>query len=121
MKEVLSKEEFIKYINKIKEVDNRLSKLYNILYAWPGGEDKISLLTECSSLLSFIMDDPEDKIFGTYIDWWLWETNFGQDERCNKIWYFKDTNKEIEKIIDTPEKLYDLLIENMEERKSSKN
>lgn len=120
MKEVLSKEEFVKYINKIKEANDCLYKLYDVLDVYPGECDRISLLTVCSKLLSFIMEDFEDKKFGTYIDWFLWETDFGQDNKCNKIWYFDKQEKEVERIIDTPEKLYDLLIENIEERNNGR-
>lgn len=115
MKKILSKEEFVKYINKIKEVNEGWSKFYDLLDTWPGGEDKLSLIVECTDLLSFIMSDEVDPKFGTYISWFCWETDFGQDDRYNKIFITKNSEEE-EIIIDTPEKLYDLLVDNIKER-----
>lgn len=118
MRKILSKEEFVYYINKVKEVDRKWSEFYSLLDAWPGGEDKLALITECTNLLSFIMDDEEDSKLGTWISWWCWETDYGQNKNMNKVWMPKNS-EEIELIIDTPEKLYDFLMSNIDEQEGS--
>ena len=115
MKKMLSKEEFVEYINKVKDVNDRWSKFYDIIDAWPGGEDKLSLISEVTQLLSLIMQDEIDPRCGTNIDWFCWDTDFGSRDEVNKIWIPKDSET-VEIVIDTPEKLYDFLIENIDER-----
>lgn len=59
------------------------------------------------SLLEYAVGDREiDRAFGSNIDWFIYETEFGT--RCNKVIYEEDNS---EHIIDSPEKLYDLIMD----------
>ena len=113
MKRMLSKEEFISYINEYREEADTISELYRNY-----GIDFIELQWYKSSnnfekLLSFIMDDKEDKIFGTNISWWCWETDFGRNEEMTQIF---NEDGSVYKDIQTAEDLYDYLVELSEER-----
>lgn len=119
MRKILSKEDFVYYINKIKEVDRKWSEFYSILDAWPSSNDKLSLIIECADLLSFAMEDEVDPKLGTWISWWCWETEYGENKDMNKIWLPKDS-EEVELVLDTPEKLHDFLVYNIDEREENK-
>lgn len=117
MKKILSKDEFVSYINKIREVDTKWAEFYSLLDVWPGG-DKLSLITECADLLSFIMGDEVDSKFGTYIGWFCWEIDYGLNDETNKIW-IADEHGEKEVSIDSPEVLYDFLVEELNKREEN--
>ena len=53
-----------------------------------------------------------------YIDWWVWETKFGKDHP-NVTWNSSDGEPEKVWVLDTPEALYDYLVENAKHNDSN--
>ena len=108
MKVILSKEEFVKHLTKYMEECDMVMKLYH--------EYSIDII-DCDwawatnhfiDLLSKMMHDEDDKIYGTILSWWCWETDFGRNAEMNRVY---DENGEIYKVLDTPEAVYDYLVE----------
>lgn len=95
---MLAKEYFVKAINDIKYIDNRLDKdvkTYELRLAFC----KYSLQDSMISLLESAMAIPVDKVYGSIISWWIYETHFGKKKLA-----IKKDNKKI--YLKTPEDLY---------------
>ena len=100
---MLSKKEFIKYINILKEYNKIQSDLYDIsngaisLFEF----DIISKLeNSVLKLLEYVMHDSSNMI-----DYWLYELNFGKDFYDGCI-----VENDINIDVSTVEKLYDYLV-----------
>ena len=114
----LTKEEFVKYLNKIQH-DIKRRKDFNdaidkICDGYPVIELGNEWLDTSLELLSKAMNDKPDK-HGTLIEWWLYEAKEG-----DKYLYFSNTaenqsitghkgGQTIKVSINTPEELYDYL------------
>lgn len=107
---MISKDEFLKAIAVLKkqsEVDDNFDE--HMCAAFPGSYAPIydNKLWELSvHLLGLLMDDPYE-----YVDWWVWETHYGENHP-NVYWNNPDGTQEKEWYLDTPEALYDFLVEN---------
>lgn len=105
---MLTKNEFVKAINAIKDIDEKLDN--NI-------KDKDLRLSFCEyslqdamiELLESAMGIPVDDNYGSTISWWIYENDFGKNH-----WSIieKDENdNETEIYLDTPEELYDYCVD----------
>ena len=98
----MNKEEFIKYIEDLKEDWDYYDELNEVAIKY-NRDDSIIILPNSFDisikLLMYIMKD-EDKI----IEWWIYEKNFGQDNELNLY----DKNNNIINV-NTAEELYNYL------------
>lgn len=103
---MLSKKVFCDSIRSIKEqskINENFSKALETVgdgFFVFGAKNKL-----LDALLSVLKDGMSDKY--DYIDWWLYETSAGYD-----VW---DKTNDKHWVLDTPEKLYDFLVETSEE------
>lgn len=93
----ISKEEFLRVINTIILINNKLDKLNN--YYFTLGVIEYSLQDTLIDLLELSMNDKSK-----WVSWWIYDNKFGKSNLTVTI-----NNKQI--LIDTPEKLYDLIKE----------
>ena len=107
---MITKAEFIKAIEALKQQD-AIDDNFQIHMeaAFPGSYAPIyenCLWSLSIHLLELAMEDRYE-----YIDWWVWETKFGKDNP-NVTWNSSDGEPEKVWVLDTPEALYDYLVEN---------
>lgn len=109
MKEILSKEQFVEYINNFRNECDVLTEIYQKFNIDLIGCDWWYSNNHFTDLLSLLMGDKSDKIYGTTIDWWCWETDFGRDDTMNSI--YDSHTGELYRRLTTAEDLYDYLVE----------
>lgn len=105
MKAMLSKKEFVKYIDQIRKYTDMSSELYSGF-----GIDIIETKFPCMDtliveLIGIMFNDVDD-----WIGWWCWETDFGEKKDYTTV--YKPYSKEVYAELNTAEDLYDFLIEN---------
>lgn len=110
---MLSKEEFVEVVDTIKDVDDFYDGIYNVqkTHGVAGMDSYDEMNCRLSSALASVLENMFEDSEG-YLEWWLWETEYGNES----AWVsFEDENTGEDKIIvlDTAEKLYGFLIENM--------
>lgn len=116
---MITKEEFQKAIEALRQqnaVDDNFQT--HMEAAFPGSYAPIYenlLWTLSVHLLELLMEDPYK-----YIGWWVWETHFGK-EHPNVTWTSPDGETEKVWVLDTPENLYDFLVENAKRDSSGEN
>ena len=107
---MITKAEFIKAIEALKQQDAIDDNFQTHMEAaFPGSYAPIyenCLWSLSIHLLELAMEDRYE-----YIDWWVWETKFGKDNP-NVTWNSSDGEPEKVWVLDTPEALYDYLVEN---------
>lgn len=114
--EMITKQEFVNIINRLRnynDLQNKIDELFenNIdnqeMDFMNAGSICIGHETIVVKLLENMFNDR-----GNWISWWLYEQDYGRSVRIDDVF-----NEEIGKFVDltTPEKLYDYLIEEMEE------
>ena len=105
---ILSKEQFIKYVNILRTMITQADKIYIALHG------EVNIFDEWTnyyySLLSDMCELDENIHGGSVLDWYCFETNFGQIDNILR-WNYLDTDKVIETRITTPEDLYNFIIE----------
>ena len=102
----LTKAQFCKYVNKYKEMldeEDRILKTLDCGMEWAPSR----WITEYYNLISDMCELPENLDFGTDLDWFCFETNFGRDDKMNKVY---DPNKTWPWNINSPEVLYDYIM-----------
>ncbi len=100
----LNKKEFCAAVDTYKsmlEEENKLIDALDISPEWTPGE----WINNYYELLFYLCELEDDSIYGTVLDWFCFETHFGED-RDNKIY---DGKKEW--TINSPEILYDYIME----------
>lgn len=112
---IISKEEFTDIVNRLKQVNDFVNETN---YKAMGLDDaiesdffnasslSISHETIVVRLLKLMFNDYDD-----LISWWIYEKDYGRKEEI-RLW--DGCSNEID--LSTPEKLYDYLIEEMEEK-----
>ena len=91
----LSKEEFIEYVNKYESMMKDEHDLINILNVNPEWKPS-EWLNNYYDLLSRLCELPENPIYGTDLDWYCYETEFGKNKDFRVItdgvkrWDIKD-------------------------------
>ena len=96
---MISKKSFVKAIDAIRKTDIKLDtdiKNRDLRMSFC----EYSLQDEMISLLESAMAIPVDKVYGSIISWWIYETRFGKKKLA-----IKEDNKKI--YLKTPEALYD--------------
>ena len=96
---MLTKNEFIKAIKSIKDIDEKLDKdvkIYELRLAFC----RYSLQDSMISLLESAMAIPVDPNYGSIISWWIYETHFGKKKLA-----ITEDDKKI--YLKTPKDLYD--------------
>lgn len=111
---IVSKEEFADIMNRLKQVNdfvnetnNKAKKLEDAIESdfFNASSLSISHETIVVRLLKMMFDDHDD-----LISWWIYEKDYGKKEEI-RLW--DGCSNEVD--LSTPEKLYDYLIEGMEE------
>lgn len=74
-----------------------------------------TLESELIRLLNHIFNCKENEVVGTTLEWWIYETNFG--EKNPRTFYRKDGNLLRDMNTSTAEDLYDLLVFEMKNGK----
>lgn len=110
---MITKEHFVTIINRLKETDDMVDKINNIIRN--STDSFISDFTNAGSIMicheDIVLHLLENMFNDTdTISWWLYEKDYGRDIRM-KMW--DGFGNEID--VSTPEKLYDYLIENLEQ------
>ena len=112
---IVSKEEFVEIINRLKETDEVVCKVNNFF------DNTADSIMTCNLNATHLMICHEDivvklleKIFNDedVLTYWLYEKNYGRDYKKGDITV---NGKKID--LSTPEKLYDFLIQNSEGNK----
>lgn len=111
---MISKKEFIKIINHLKEVDDFVKETND--KARKLNDAIISDFFNASSLSISFEDDLVNVLENMFetdlLNWWLYELDYG---RKFKIGYLIEEDGKTKPDLSTAEKLYDYLIKNMEE------
>lgn len=101
----LTKEEFVKAVNtyqKMLEEENEVMKVFDIMNPeWIGGR----WIDEYYNLLSKMCELEKDELFGTDLDWFCYDTAFGENEELTKVY-----DGVTEWNITSPEILYDFIM-----------
>lgn len=101
----LTKEEFVEAVNKYKQMleeENEVMKVFDIMNPeWIGGR----WINEYYNLLSKMCELEKDELFGTDLDWFCYETEFGENEELTKVY-----DGVTEWNITSPEILYDFIM-----------
>ena len=108
---MITKEQFVTIINRLKETDEMVDKINNIIRN--STDSIISDFTNAGSIMicheDIVLQLLENMFNNTdTISWWLYEKDYGRDIRM-KMW--DEKGNEID--VSTPEKLYDYLVESM--------
>ena len=110
---VLTKDEFVKYMDVLKTIKESSDRLHDALASYDecsdfSGFSNFRVLDTIEELLSKLMNDPEDEYGTTMVNYFTNDLNFGADYEEGMI-----TNAD-GSIIDlsTVEKLYDYLSKN---------
>lgn len=101
----LSKNEFCNAVNQYKAMlteENNIANILNVNFEWKPGE----WITNYYELLSELCELEEDSIYGSDLDWFCFETDFGRRKDMCKVF---DTNTGNTWTIETPETLYDFI------------
>lgn len=105
---ILSKEQFVKYVNILRTMITQADKIYIALHG------EVNIFDEWTnyyySLLSDMCELDENIYGGSVLDWYCFETDFGKIDNILR-WNYLDTDKVIETRITTPEDLYNFIIE----------
>ena len=111
---MITKEQFVTIINRLKETDEMVDKINNIIRN--STDSIISDFTNAGSIMichEDIVLQLLENIFNDTdtISWWLYEKDYGRDIRM-KMW--DEQGNEID--VSTPEKLYDYLVESIDKK-----
>lgn len=104
---MLTKEEFVKLVDRVKVFQDYVDNCYKIgLNLYDVNGDPVSgLVDDYIKLISKLMNDPEQKHVGTNLEYFIYETNFGEDaDRC----FTRIEDKEYH--FYTAEDVYDFLV-----------
>lgn len=99
----LTKDEFVEAVNryqKMLEQEDKVMTVLNMSPEWIGSR----WIDEYYNLLSKMCELERDKIFGTDLDWFCYETNFGRYKEFTKVDYDGQGWN-----ITSPEILYDFI------------
>lgn len=72
----LSRNEFVKYVNKYKRMREEEDEILNVLDMGPEWRPSW-WINSFYDFLSDMCELEEGPIYGTTLDWWVFETNFG--------------------------------------------
>ena len=100
MKPIISKSDFVQYINAYKKTEQAISSLYDIIYAEIYESDIGITHTHFLGLLSKLLNDKNGEKLDT-LCWWVYDCNFGEEA----ILYNEDGS--VYKELKTPEDLFD--------------
>lgn len=103
----LTKHQFCKAVDTYKEMLNQEHQIIDILDICPEWAPG-AWINNYYEFLSDMCDLEENPIYGTTLDWFCFETDFGQKTDYNKI-YDINTNRTWR--IESPETLYDYIME----------
>ena len=106
----LTKKQFVKYLNTYKHMMEEEDAVIDALGTGPEWIPS-SWIENFYQLFSDMCEMHEDDTYGTSLDWYCYETNFGRNEHLNYITIHDAAGVEHKRTIDTPEKLYDLICE----------
>lgn len=115
---MITRQEFVKIINRLRDYNDLQDKIQDLfrdnidnqeMDFMNAGSICVGHETIVVKLLENMFNDR-----GNWISWWLYEQDYGRSVSIDDVF-----DEEIEKFIDltTPEKLYDYLIKEMEEKK----
>lgn len=104
---ILNKKEFCVIMNNLKETDECINSLNNVLKGYNKDIRIISSLYECTDLLKVLKIMFND--ISEMIDYWVYDLDYGQKYEDGCITEANDTNI----ILKTAEDLYDYLIKEM--------
>lgn len=100
MKPIISKSDFVEYINAYKKTEEAINSLYDIIYAEFYESDLGTTHNYFLDLLSKLLNDKNGEKLDTLF-WWVYDCNFGEEA----ILYNEDGS--IYRELKTPEDLFD--------------
>lgn len=110
---IISKEKFVKIINRLKATNDTVEQINDIIR---NCRDTVEADFVYGSSLMICHSDIVIDLLGDFFDgddtisWWIYDLEFGTKFRIGCMYFFRDGEK-IEPDLSTPEKLYDYLIE----------
>lgn len=111
---MISKDEFLKSINRLKEFDEKLDKISKVSRDLCMGIVEVSewLPDSIIRLLCINCNIDPDESNMDIISWWIYETKYGTDEKLNKVTIIDKVY-----ILKTAEDLYNYIKEIYNEEK----
>lgn len=100
----LTKEEFVKAVNKYKQILEEEHKIIEVIGVYPEWTPG-TWMDAYYELLSEMCELEENSIYGTDLDWFCWDTKFGTNEEFTKVY-----DGVTEWNITSPEILYDFIM-----------
>lgn len=100
----LTKEEFVEAVNTYQKMSRQESSIMNMLDASPEWKPG-TWVDEYYNLLSNMCELEENDIYGTDLDWFCFDTAFGENEEFTKVY-----DGATEWNITSPEILYDFIM-----------
>ena len=117
---MISKEKFVKILNRLKETTD-LQNQINELFMRARDNIENDFCNAGSFMISHedVVVDLLEEIFGDSgeypnTSWWIYETDYGRNKKMNKI--YEEDAKTVYKELNTAEDLYDYLLENYKKR-----
>ena len=106
----LTREQFINYVNKFEEMHKAEIVIADTLEI-TGEWKPMDWISEYYALLSDMCELPENRLYGTDLDWFCYDTDFGKMSQINEINVWDNGDLLFEYTIDSPEALWDYWVE----------
>lgn len=100
----LTKEEFVEAVNKYKQMLEQEHKIIEVIGSYPEWVPG-TWIDAYYNLLSEMCELEDNDIYGTDLDWFCWDTQFGTNEKFTKVY-----DGVTEWNITSPEILYDFIM-----------
>lgn len=101
---MLTREKFKVAIQTLQKYEDYEQKLYDLDIDLANNEKLNSLIYQYVELLAAAMNDTNK-----WIDWWVWETQYGTNEEVNEYWNEGEDLKQPGHTVSSIDELYDLV------------
>lgn len=113
---MLTKKEFVSVMKTLEKSDKFYDAIDKVCREFGVGDMSayVDMVGEIDSALIDVLENMFDDQCDT-IGWWMYECDYGKNEKCPAEMWWRDnqTGEKMHMIINTPEELYDFLVEGM--------
>jgi len=110
---MISKKQFVKTINFLEESKKRVLKIDDLL----GSDFVFDIVCDYEETIVRCLSDALNDV--DYISWWIYECEYGQIN--TNVWTKHENGEETVDNLDTVEKLYDFLLNELKDKQNDKN